>query len=288
MIKFSIPDFWVHYKLNLLFIDLFQSQRNKFFDDVEIDSIYGSFPCIWNGGRIVPGYTSGINIENTLKAFNQRGIGIRFTFTNSLLQPEHLSDCLGNQILQLGHSTKNSVNISSPLMKEYIQTHYPKYYILYSTTMGIIDIAKINELSKDNIVVLDYSLNNNFELLKQLQYPENIEILCSELCIDGCPYREEHYRSISQHNLFQTVEPYQCKFSRYGLSYYNTLTTNRSYVSLDCIREKYLPLGINKFKLNGRGEQTINVIERYINYFVKPEYKNDIRNQLLIRYYCLT
>ena len=53
------------------------------------------------------------------------------------------------------------------------------------------------------------------------------------------------------------------------------------YVSIDDIRNTYLPLGINKFKIGGRHDSKVNLIENYVNYLVKPEYRDDIRNKLL-------
>ena len=44
MIKFSIPDYYGFYGLNLFLIDLMREQPDKFYDDIIIDSVYGSFP----------------------------------------------------------------------------------------------------------------------------------------------------------------------------------------------------------------------------------------------------
>ena len=57
------------------------------------------------------------------------------------------------------------------------------------------------------------------------------------------------------------------------------------YVSIDDIRDVYLPLGINKFKISGRSDHPVNIIENYVNYFVKPEYRDTVRNKLLITYW---
>ena len=51
-------------------------------------------------------------------------------------------------------------------------------------------------------------------------------------------------------------------------------------VDIENIRKNYLPLGIDKFKIMGRGRPYWETIENYVNYFVKPEYKNEIRIEL--------
>ena len=43
-ILFSIPDFYNLFDLNMMLISLKQQEPEKFYEDVKIDSVYGSFP----------------------------------------------------------------------------------------------------------------------------------------------------------------------------------------------------------------------------------------------------
>jgi len=52
-------------------------------------------------------------------------------------------------------------------------------------------------------------------------------------------------------------------------------------VSYDSINEQYLPLGLNKFKISGRSEGPIFLSEKYVRWLVKPEYRDEIRMNLL-------
>ena len=82
--KFHIPDIWVHKDLNLYLIDMIKNHPEFFYDDIEIASCYGCFPsALWNGGRALGGLALETQIQSTIKAFNDRNVPIRYTFTNS-------------------------------------------------------------------------------------------------------------------------------------------------------------------------------------------------------------
>lgn len=157
---------------------------------------------------------------------------------------------------------------------------------MWSTTKGVNSLEETNELSKDRLTVLYYGMNNTTALQK-LEHPDNIEVLVSEACIENCPNRMNHYKSIGQLQLLQPSEPFKCPYGCESYFYYEKPVTRDHYVSIDDIREVYLPLGINKFKIGGRQDHPVNLIENYVNYFVKPEYRDDIRNKLLITYWNL-
>lgn len=266
-----------------------QQEPEKFYDDVKIDSIYGSFPgCIWNSGRAACGWASIENIVSTVASFNQAGISVRYTFTNSEIKGRHLLDYYCNTILQntgrVVEGIRNGVNVNQPILADYISKNYPDFYLLWSTTKGINSIEETNKLSEDRITVPYYGLNNTVAL-EQLTHPENIEILVSEACIENCPKRFDHYKSIGKLQLLEPSEGFQCPYGCEQYFYYDTPVKRDHYVNIDDIREVYLPLGINKFKISGRQDHPVNLIENYVNYFAKPEYRDNVRNKLLITYW---
>ena len=292
-ILFSIPDFYNLYDLNMMLISLKQQEPEKFYEDVKIDSVYGSFPgCIWNSGRAACGWASIENIVNTVISFNKLGISVRYTFTNSEIKGRHLLDYYCNTILQntgkLVEGVRNGVNVNQPILAEHIQKNYPEFDLLWSTTKGAASLEETNELSKDRITVPYYGMNNT-TALEKLEHPENIEILVSEACIERCPKRAEHYKSIGKLQLLEPScdangEGFRCPYGCEQYYYYEMPVNRDHYVSIDDIREVYLPLGINKFKISGRQDHFVNVIENYVNYFAKPEYRDNVRNKLLISY----
>lgn len=302
-IYFSIPSFTYLKKLNLYILDLKQKYPEKFNDDVVIESVYGNYPlAIWNGGRLNYNYADPFprkirdEIRNTTNIFNSYNVSIRYTFTNLLIEEKHLSDTYCNMIIEntvSPYNVQNGCTVASPILREYLKEQYPHLYLVHSTTLEDSNIDSINQKSNDQMLVLPFSVNNQFDLLQQLKNPHNIEVLAAEeSCIDNCPNRKQHYHEISAFNLHQIddveIDCPRLKIAAHGY-YYQTISSVKSYVSLDTIRDKYLPLGINHFKISGRSESTkilINTIENYVNYFIKPEYQNDMRNQILINVFC--
>ena len=87
---FHFPGLFEFYELYELFLPLFREHREYFYDWCEIGSIYGApADCIWGGGRIGDGEHSA---QEVLHLMQEYGISARLTFSNSLLQEEHLSD----------------------------------------------------------------------------------------------------------------------------------------------------------------------------------------------------
>ena len=56
-----------------------------------------------------------------------------------------------------------------------------------------------------------------------------------------------------------------------------------NYVSPQDILEKYAPMGFRHFKIEGRTTVDINLLETYVHYMVKPEYRDEARFMMMIR-----
>lgn len=295
-IKYHIPDFLRHFKLNILLCDYMKKYPEYFRDNVCIGSVYGTFPTsLWNGGRYFEGNVDPRVISEIIKQFNSRGIPCRFTFTNPLLTKEHLSDKFCNGVMRLADNGLNEVIVASPLLEEYIRKNYPSYKITSSTCKQIEDFDKLkDELEKNySLVVLDYNWNNNFEALEKMPLKDKIEILINACCTPHCPRRKEHYENIGRNHIkcseyykaggqFGTFKPDEFKCPQMLLHLYET-TGYATHVTPESIYEKYVPMGFRNFKIEGRSVPDINVLENYIYYMVKPEYKDKVRLELLLR-----
>ena len=147
--KFYLPDFFFKFDLNILITQLWQEHPEYFHDGLEIGAIYGSFPgAIWNGGRLMCGGTVIQNIENIINQFNELDMPIRFTFTNSLLQKEHLNDTYCNLIMESANNGMNEVIVNSPILEDYLRNKYPNFKYILSTTRCERNIDTINERCK--------------------------------------------------------------------------------------------------------------------------------------------
>ena len=288
IIYYSLPDFYNFYQLNTNLLKMMQEHPGWFRENIKIDSMYGTFPgCIWNSGRVQFGMSDYNNIVGTISSLNQMGISIRFTFTNGKLKGRHFKDYYGNVILKIADElssqlpVKNGVNVSSESFADFIQSNYPNLYILWSTTKGLKTADEVNELSKDHICVIPYQMNNT-DIIDKFEHTENIEVLCCESCIDNCPDRQNHYADLSAAQLLEPNNGFKCPHGCEMYYYYSNIPKRKHYIPPELIESHYIPRGINKFKISGRNDNIINVIERYVTFLPKPEYKDEVRNHLLI------
>ena len=298
-VRFHLPDFSGSFKLNLLFAEMLKNRPEFFREGVEIASFYGVFPpCLWNGGRSQGGNTDRNYMRAVIKEFNDRGIPLRFTFTNIMLEKKHLSDERCNMMLHLADNGMNEVIVASDLLEDYIRREYKGFKLTSSTCKRLNTIeGLIAELEKDyHVVVADYDLNNRFELLEKLPRKKDVEFLVNACCQPECPTRLQHYKSISQQqiafcshirkypNVPFDLEKYDpnhlsgCEYSKRSIFDIRGLKT---HISPDDIWEKYVPMGFEQFKIEGRTASTMNKIETYMYYMAKPELREQARYFLM-------
>lgn len=281
-INFSIPGLFLLNKLNVTLVEILRKKPFVLNDDVVIGSVYGCFPCSWNGGRgEVWGDFSFDEFENLVRFFNENNIQIRLTLTNQFLKEEDTFDYVGNSLCKIIDKYKiNAVNVRSPILWEYLDRTYPQLQKIVSTTLRVSDVNKINEITEKNLLVPDYSIVNNFKILSQLKNVHNIELLCAEPCHVNCQYRHLHQANSDAVQRYLTGQRFECPYGEYRKTL-KELMDHPNYISLDKMRKEYKEIGINQFKISGRQSDPMTVIEHYVNYLIKPEYKDEVRIDLL-------
>ena len=55
-----------------------------------------------------------------------------------------------------------------------------------------------------------------------------------------------------------------------------------THITPDDIFNKYVPMGFNQFKIEGRTSGMFNLMETYMYYLVKPEYRDEARFLFMI------
>ncbi|MDR0946725.1 MAG: hypothetical protein LBM87_03110 [Ruminococcus sp.] len=297
-IGFHLPGFTKNLGVNNVLIGAMEIHPEWFRKNFKIKSVFDTFPVsVWNGGRYMGGVVDETRIKTTLKLFNDRGIALRFTFTNPLIREEHLYDRFCNRVMELANNGLNEVIVFSPLLEEYIRKNYPEYKITSSTCKQIRSMDELNtELEKDyNLVVLDYNWNNKFDELKKIKHPEKCEVLVNACCTPNCPRRGEHYEAVGKAHIgywdymknpirgvAYRPEPFDCKYMN------NTLFETKDYptvISPDDVFGKYADMGFNQFKIEGRSNPQIPLLETYMYYFANPEYKDEARMHILANLY---
>lgn len=277
MMYFALPGLWENYSVIIPFLSLLQNEPQYFYDDININAVYGNFQfCTWDGGRIFPtqSHATKEDIELLKDIYNNYfHIPMRLIFTNTLIQPNDCYDRFNNLVLSLCTDEINEIVVNSPILEEYLRTNYSQYSFISSTTKCLTQVdALMSELHKNyKFICWDYNLNKNKNALEAV--PEELrpkcEFLINAICPPGCPTRKRHYDLNSMFSLAYGKH-YQLtgcgiKACTVGITNYKNNFTREELV-------EYANNGFNHFKLEGRTLPPIEVILNFVKYMVKPEY----------------
>ena len=286
---YHLPGLFEFYELYRMFLPLFRTHREYFYDWCDIGSIYGApADCIWGGGRVENGDT---DPRAVLALLREYGISARLTFSNSLLREEHLSDRACNGLCKLfseSQEPQNGVILHSDLLLRYLRQRYPGLYFVSSTTKVLTEFPQLRqELEREEFryVVPDFRLNRALEQLSQL--PQNqkdkVELLCNECCWFGCTDRKRCYEAVSRKNLGEPGPEHHCIAPDGKEGYrFSKAMTNPGFIGIDDIQNVYLPMGFSNFKIEGRGLGSALILEFLLYYMTKPEYQLHVREAIYL------
>lgn len=284
-IYWHLPGLCYFGMINHILFDAMKRFPEKFNEGYKIGSVYGTIPgAIWNGGRTInDSQASEQQIEQIIKSYNAFGIPARFTWTNVLLEEQHLADPFCNKIMKIGDNGFNQVLVSNDILENYIRSEYPSYKVLSSTTKRILSVDRlIEELNKDYfLVVLDYDLNHNESVIEKMTpYANKIEILTNEVCQPNCPNRSAHYRFISKCQLEgDTKKLYPCTDKSHDARTFKGCMNRPQFMSIKDI-EEYAAKGFRNYKIVGRGLSQEFYIDSLIYFLVKPEERELMRRHI--------
>lgn len=286
---YHLPGLFEFYDLYSVFLPLFRGHREYFYDWCEIGSVYGApADCVWGGGRVGCGEHEP---REVLKLMQEYGVSSRLTFSNSLLCAEHLSDRKCNVLCALFGESKeprNGVIIHSDILLEYLKKRYPEFYFVSSTTKVLTDFRQfMHEIEREDFsfVVPDFRLNKAFDKLNSLSASQKnkVEFLCNECCWFGCMDRKNCYENVSRKNLGENCPEHRCKAPNAGNGYrFSEAMKNPGFISVNDIRNVYLPMGFSNFKIEGRGLGSAVVLEFLLYYMTKPEYQLNVREEIYL------
>ncbi len=296
-IKFSIPGFHCYYRINMTLLGLMQDHPEWFDPDMEITSTYDCFPGqIWNGGRVIPANKMPLmDVTTVLESYKNYNVGVFFTYTNPFIDSKELfANSYCNEVTAMAESEKNGVIVASPVMSKFIELAYPKMKRVLSTTKDLCKADKINEMCEEyDFVVPSFRMNNRFDEIEKLTHPEKVSFLCNEAC-SPCPNRLKEYDIIARDNtLMMSPDPDQKAIMEnrgkladiYAVcpkrAFFPDMLQLPTFIKKEDMKGKYADLGVSCFKLSGRRDPVINLMEAYVYYFAKDEYRDVVRNTLL-------
>ena len=282
-VYWHLPGFYCFKLLNQVIMNMMKDYPECFREGYRIGCVYDTFPgAIWNGGRTVFGITGKPEMESVLKLYNDRGIPVRFTWTNSLLEERHLQDTYCNLIMRLADNGMNQALVNAPVLEEYLRREYPRFKLISSTTkrLGAIDDL-MRELEKDYyLVVLDYDLNHNEKALKSVEpQADRIELLTNEICTPGCQRRKAHYEHQARMQLeYDMSQPFVCPNRTHDRNF-EECRKLPAFLSNEEIRD-LIDRGFKNFKIAGRGMPQEFLKESYLYFLVKEERQDFIREKV--------
>ena len=286
---YHLPGLFEFIDLYKVFLPLFRSHREYFYDFCEIGSIYGApQDCLWGGGRVGFGDA---DPEEVLLLMEEYGISSRLTFSNSLISQEHLSDKKCNALCAMFEGKgdlRNGIIISSDILLDYIKSKYPGFYFVSSTTKVLTDLkAFLNELEREDYryVVPDFRLNKELSSLKALPdiKKQKVEFLCNECCWTGCRDRKNCYENVSRKSLGEDVEDHICSAPNAKEGYrFSEAMKSPAFIGIEDIQKIYMPEGFRHFKIEGRSLGSAMILEFLLYYMTKPEYQIRVREEIYL------
>ena len=286
---YHLPGLFEFYELYMVFLPLFRSHREYFYDWCEIGSIYGApADCLWGGGRIGFGEAPPAAVAEMVR---QYGVSARLTLSNSLLREEHLTDKRCNSLCALFekcNSVQNGVILTSDLLLHYLQAQYPGFYFVSSTTKVLTEFSQFEaELNRSEFryVVPDFRLNRAFSELNTLtdRQKQKVEFLCNECCWFACPDRKACYENVSLKNLGEDCSDHVCVSPEAGKGYrFSDAMENPGFIGIEAIQRTYLPDGFSHFKIEGRSLGSAIILEFLLYYMTKPEYHLKVREAIYL------
>ncbi len=285
---YHLPGLFEFYDLYKIFLPIFRSHRDFFYDWCEIGSIYGApEDCLWGGGRTGSGNQ---NPRDVFELMNEFGISARLTFSNSLLKNEHVSDKKCNALCNLFEKSNvpSGVIVHSDLLSDYLKSNFANLYLVSSTTKVLTDFEDLRrELDRPDFkyVVPDFRLNKAFEKLTALSDSQKskVEFLCNECCNFACKERKACYKNVSQKNLGENVPDHKCGSPDAEGGYkFSKAMKNPGFIGIGDIQKNYLPAGFSNFKIEGRGLGSAMVFEFLLYYMVKPEHALELRESVYL------
>ena len=286
---YHLPGLFEFYELYRIFLPLYRTHREYFYDWCRIGSIYGAPPdCIWGGGRIGSGDCAA---QEALALTREYGVSARLTFSNSLLREEHLTDRKCNALCRLFSESvgpQNGVIIHSELLLRYLRERYPKLYFVSSTTKVLTAFPQLQaELARDEFrfVVPDFRLNRAFDRLNALPdaLKDKVELLCNECCWFGCKERSACYEAVSRKNLGEAAPEHICAAPDAAGGYrFSKAMENPGFIGVEAIRSIYMPMGFSHFKIEGRSLGSALILEFLLHYLTKPEYQLRVREEVYL------
>lgn len=282
-INFHIGGLFEKHDLLKILLAIYKNENYKFYDYANITSLFGSVKCNWNGGRVINDFwnTDMDKIANYMKTIYP-DIQCRLTLTNMLINTESLHDIVGNKLLKCFYFGNNGIILYSSILEDYVRSNFPNYNIISSVTKGLSEKETISELNKDyHMVVINTNIMGNDEFVRSLPNKNKAELIVNDICGIYCPKRKEHYLEYSKCQIDNT-HAHHCTCDDGPGPFFEQMK-KPLFISNEDILNKYYPLGICNYKIQGRTDYDYDFVETLVYYLIQPEYQIEVRGRLMLK-----
>ena len=251
-----------------------------------IRSFHDAPDVVWNGGRTNTGVPFYDDTEKFFKQLNDFGVGVYLTFTNPLLEENHLADSESNRLLDcLDESCGlNGVIVASDVLSDYIRKKKPGLRQTSSVVKSYLEnpagkIQWYRDMQKrfDRVVVhTDHMFD--LDLLDKLDRSK-AEILVTEECIYKCPNRQRHQLMIARYNLdkskavsqeMQKLKKDICMGGAFAIRNERNIAAPRVVYLTHAEMKTIYDMGFREFKISGRRIPVSQLAWNVIHFLYHP------------------
>lgn len=175
--------------------------------ELPIKYVFGSMPCVLTGGRISAKTAKDMDSAHLLfDEYNNRGVGVRLTFSSHVVEDNELEDETCNNLLSYLNNSRsdNGVIVSSDKVAEYIKKNYSNLQLIASQIKPSVEVGLGNDnvdyYNKlfdlyDIVVVNPYKVKDaNF--LEEIRHKDRVEFIANHHCVANCPMAKLHYDAV--------------------------------------------------------------------------------------------
>lgn len=238
-------------------------------DTMELEE--SSFGGSLNGGRAISECKH--NIKDILSFCEQNKVFPTIIMSNTLITYEEAArDAI--KILNNSNIYTTYFCVANNEVEKWLLDNGVTSCNIISSTTKCLDKKELEKETKAHgLVVLPENLINRFDIISKLpiETRSKLEVIVNSACPLNCMARKKHYNYMSRIALKEKVPKFVCpNYAGNGFLY--ELFNTPQFVSNKMIN-KYIKLGINHFKIQGRTDSDYNLIETFAYYLVKDRYK---------------
>ncbi len=245
-------------------LDLKKEMPQAFYERMNKLSFYFMFPySIWSKSRTERNYIPFENIESDTNRYEDNGCAMYFEFENVDVKPENFQDRYSNLVLNTAKDKDSYAVVFNSDLARYIKENYSQIRLVQSEIKRNPYIEAPFEYG-----IIDYISykNNKDKFQNKASYILEVNSFCKNL------YRCSNLLSNNKLN-YGIERPINCGDR---LKTFEEMKKNELFVSIEEIN-KINDEGVENFLVKANCDERFEVLEAFLYYLIKPEYKDEIR-----------